>query len=268
MPQPFITSESSPRAALARRDCLGLLVATAVLNGPALGREQQRPGRIPLALSQSVNIALLEPLLSQLAQAAQWRWELMPVPFSRMLLMVERGDALGLGVGPTPQRRQRLVFSQPLQSSGLWAISRRENSLDPHHPSELQGLRVCMVRDASYGDDLDRARGAIFQPVYSNGDFAGRLRMLLAGRCELLLATHASPDIALLVQRIRDAGIDPQQLAIGRQPLVELPIHIAASRDGPWASYLPRVDQALQTMQAAMAALPADVGVAEGNDQP
>ncbi len=220
-----------------------LLAALGALLAPSMALA--RPERVPLAVSQSVNQSLLEPRLSELAQALDWRWDLSSLPFSRLLLSVEQGQSLGLGLGPTPARLQTLLFSRPILRSGVWALSRSSQPHDPKRVDELQGLSVCLVRDASYGAELDAARDQLFEPQYSTGDFATRLRMLLAGRCDLMLVTHAHPDPALLIQRLHDAGVPPDSVMLGRQPLAEQPVHIAVARTSPWAAYLPRLDQAL-----------------------
>lgn len=225
-----------------------LLAALGALLAPPLA--SARPESVPLAVSQSVNQALLEPRLTELANALDWRWDRSSLPFSRLLLSVEQGRSLGLGLGPTPERLQTLLFSRPLMHSGVWALSRSSQPHDPRRVDDLRGLSVCLVRDASYGAELDAAREQLFVPQYSTGDFATRLRMLLAGRCDLMLVTHAHPDPALLVQRLRDAGVPPDAVTLGGQPLAEQPVHIAVARASPWAAYLPRLDQALQRLRA------------------
>jgi len=228
-----------------RRDLLAALSLLAA--APAA---LARPERVPLAMSQSVNQALLEPRLQLLAQTLDWHWERLSLPFSRLLLSVEQGQCLGLGLGPTPAREQTLLFSRPVLHSGVWALSRSAQPHDPRRVEELRGLSVCLVRDASYGAELDAAREQLFEPQYSTGDFATRLRMLLAGRCDLMLVTHASPDPALLLRRLSDAGVPPDAVALGRQPLTEQPVHIAAARHSRWAAYLPRLDEAVQRLRA------------------
>lgn len=200
---------------------------------------------LPLALGQHANMAFVGPLLELLARTAGLQWELKPLPFPRVLAMVERGQALGFGLGRTPAREQTLAFSQPLFASRVWPISRRDRRLNLRGPEDLQGLRVCMSRTVSYGLAIDAAKGRSFQPEYSDGDLASRLRMLMAGRCEAMLSNHRSADAWLLEQRLREASGYSAALVVGPQPLVTDPVHIAAAKGSEWAAYLPRIDAAL-----------------------
>lgn len=200
-------------------------------------------------------MAFVLPLLELLAQGAGLQWELMPVPFPRVLAMVERGQALGFGLGRTPAREEQLAFSAPLFASRVWPVSRRDLGLVVRTVSDLQGLRVCMSRNASYGAALDAAKGKVFQPEYSDGDVTARLRMLMAGRCELVLNSHRSADAWLLERRLRAAGGYSSAIVVGPTPLAGEPVHIAAAKGSDWAGWLPRIDAALAARREQLRAL-------------
>ena len=232
-----------------RRTCIA-----AALPGPALA--SQAPGQaVPLALSSGVNAPFVDALLHEFADALGLRWTVVRAPFVRVMRMAEQGEALGFGVSPNPGRESRLVFTQALFRGTVWALSRASSPRQASRVAELKGLEVCAARDASLGEAIDAAAGRQFQLRVANGDFATRLRMLSAGRCDVLLATHYSDDPALLQQRIREAGIDPAQVALGRQPLDAQGVHIAAARGSPLASWVPALNQALVERQAAIARL-------------
>jgi ABC-type amino acid transport substrate-binding protein len=236
-----------------RRDWLsaGLSAGVGLAVGRAAHAQAARPV-VPLALSLAVNRAVMEPFLARLAQAAELAWDLSFVPFSRLLKMVERGEALGFGVAYSPQRGERLAFSQVLFASGVWTISRRSQPVDARTPADLKGLRVCVVPGLDYGPELEAAKGRLFEPQGAAGDFASRLRMLQAGRCDALLATQPNDDVHLLEQRVRDAGGELASLVLGRRPIVEQPVQIAVARGCDLAAHLPRIDQALHTHAAPL----------------
>lgn len=210
---------------------------------------------VPLAVASGVNTPFVDAVLRELAGTLALRWETVRVPFTRVLRMTEQGEALGFGISPTPEREARLVFSNAVFRSTVWALSRASAPRPAARIEELRGLEVCAARDARLGEELDAAAARDFRLRPANGDFATRLRMLAAGRCEVLLATHYSLDPGLLQRRIREAGMDPAEVALGPQPLTRLDVHVAARRDGPWAAWVPALNQALQDRQAAIARL-------------
>lgn len=232
-----------------RRACL--LAALAATTGAA----RAAPEDIPIALSSALNVPFVDALLDELAAALGIRWQITRAPFTRVVRMAEAGEALGFGISPTPERSRTLNFTQPWFESGVWALSRAAAPHEAVSVAGLKGLSVCITRDAQFGASLDRAMAKEFRALPAGGDFASRLRMLSAGRCDVLLATHYNRDRSQLQGRIRAAGADPEEIAIGRQPLVTQSVHVAVRRDAPLARWVPRLDQALAERRTAIGEL-------------
>ncbi len=216
------------------------------------------PPVVPLALSDGLNQKFADALLRELAEGAGVRWQVSRVPFSRVLRMTEAGEALGFGVSPSRDRDAQLVFSEAVFRSGVWAVGRAEGDAPITSIASLKGRKVCASRQARLGAELDMAAGRDFTVHAVPGDLGSRLRMLEAGRCDVLLVTHFNEHPALLQQRIRDAGFDPDKLAIGPRPLKELPVYIAARRASPLAAHVPALNRALADRQAAIGRLVQD----------
>lgn len=250
-------------AARSRRHLLLQGIASACLEGvpgglllqaSAVRAEGQVP-HIPLAVSDHVNRDFVLPLLGVLAQAAGWQWDLQFAPIARVLAMLERGDCLAFGLGHTPARDALLAFSEPLFSSRVWPVSRRDRRLRIRSLSDLQGLTVCLSRAMSYGAQIDAAKGRDFRVEYADGDHRNRLRMLVAERCDVVLLTHRSADPWLLERRLREAGGMGALVEVGAVPLSSESIHIAGALGSPWLRYLPPLNAALHRQQAAVQAL-------------
>lgn len=210
---------------------------------------------VPMALSDGLNQPFAEALLRELAEAAGWRWQVSRVPFSRVLRMTEAGEALGFGVSPSREREAQLVFSEPVFRSGVWAIGRAAGDGPITSVAGLKGRTVCAPRQARLGAELDMAAGRDFQLHAVPGDLGSRLRMLEAGRCDVLLVTHFNDEAALLLRRVRDAGFDPDRLAIGPRALKELPVYIAARRGSALADLVPALNRAIADRQTAIGLL-------------
>lgn len=211
--------------------------------------------QVPLAVGDHVNRDFVLPLLNLLAQAAGWRWDLQFAPMARVLALLERGDCLAFGLGRTPARDGLLAFSDPLFSSRVWPVYRRGRALQVRSLADLQGRTVCLSRAASYGAQVDAAKGRDFRVEYADGDPRSRLRMLLADRCDVALMTHRSADPAALERRLREEGGLPLQVDIGPVPLVSEPVHIAGALGSPWLRVLPALNAGLRRQQPAIQAL-------------
>jgi Bacterial extracellular solute-binding proteins, family 3 len=148
------------------------------------------PPVVPLALSDGLNQKFADALLRELAEGAGVRWQVSRVPFSRVLRMTEAGEALGFGVSPSRERDAQLVFSEAVFRSGVWAVGRAEGDAPITSIASLKGRKVCASRQARLGAELDMAAGRDFTVHAVPGDLGSRLRMLEAGRCDVLLVTH------------------------------------------------------------------------------
>lgn len=221
----------------------------------AAAREVGPAHRVPLALSEHVNRNFVLPLLGLLAQSAGWEWDLQYVPMARVVAGAEQGDCLAFGLGRTPAREARLAYTDPLFSSRVWPVWRRDRPMRVREPADLNGLTVCMHRGTSYGAQIDAAKGRDFRVEHGSGDPTSRLRMLLAGRCDVALTIHRSSGPAPMERRLREAGKIYAPLEVGTVPLLTETIHIACAQGSPWMRYLPLINETLRRQQPAIQAL-------------
>lgn len=247
----------SPASGHRRRVLRGLLgVMAGARPLQALAAKDERRGQVvPLAVSDHVNRDFVLPLLDLLALGAGWQWDLQFAPMARVLARLERGDCLAFGLGRTPAREALMAFSEPLFSSRVWPVTRRDRQLRIRSLADLQGLTVCLSRAMSYGAQIDAAKGRDFRVEYADGDHRNRLRMLMAERCDVVLMTHRSADPWLLERRLREAGGMGALVEVGAVPLISEGIHIAGALGSPWLRYLPTLNAALHRQQAAIQAL-------------
>lgn len=214
------------------------------------------PPKVPLALSDRINRDFVLPLLDILAKGAGVDWAIQFVPFGRLLMMAEHGQALGFGVGRTPAREASLSFSQPVFNSRLWAVTRRDRRLSIQQLADLQGRTVCTSRNVSYGAAFDEARvRGEFKVSVSDGDVHSRLQMMLADRCDVVVAIHRSADPQLLERRLRAASGLSAIIEVGARPLSSDPVNLAVQRGSALASHLPAINRALVSQRAALEAL-------------
>jgi len=226
--------------ALTRRDLCAVALFVARMPGALAD-----VAMVPLALSEAIDLNFVKPLLETVGQAAKLRWQYGAMPFSRVLSVVEDGQAVGFGISPTEARTKQLDFSRPIFKGALWAISRRDRKIAVNSTADLHGRVVCMSSSADYGAGFDASvlAGSDLQPV--SGDLSQRLRVLSAGHCDVLLVTTHNAMAAALKSRLQAAGGDPSAFVVSAYPLAEQAVHFAAAKDGPLAAWLPRIDAAI-----------------------
>jgi polar amino acid transport system substrate-binding protein len=243
-----------------RRDWLqsGLAIASLLALGPAAAAESKSaasPQLVPVALGDHINRAFVLPLLDLIADGAGIQWQIEWMPFARTLLQAERGQSLGFGMARTPARERVYAFSEVLFFNHAWPVVRRERRLNIQQLSDLDGLSVCLGRGVSLNAAFEEARGKRFQVETASGDLASRVRMLMAGRCDVVLASHRSPDPWLIEQRLRkDVGLGTA-IEVLPKPLMAEPVHFAVGLDTPLAALLPRVNKGMAARRQAIRAL-------------
>ncbi|WP_067061167.1 substrate-binding periplasmic protein [Roseateles chitosanitabidus] len=209
----------------------------------------------PLALPEGVNLVQVRPVLDLIARHAQIVWDYQPVPVTRMLAMVENGWTLGLGPGRSSMRASRLLFSEEVLVSGLWPIARSEVRRELRSAEDLKDLRVCLVRGLDYGDTLGDARLSGFSAEYISGDFRTRVRQLMAGRCDVLLASDFNTDAVELQRRVVESGGSLDKLRVGGGSLGHQVERFATARTGPFAALIPVLDQVMKGSRKEIARL-------------
>ena len=236
-----------------RRRLLGACMGLS-LGGVPAARAAALPS-VPLVVGEHVNRAFVMPLLQLLEQGSAWTWDLQFAPMGRVLALAERGQSLAFGLGRTTAREAVLAFSDPLFSSRVWPVVRRDRGLRLRSIEDLRGLTVCLARSMSYGAAIDAAKGQEFQVEYADGDPMTRLRMLAAQRCDVVLMTHRSADPWLLERRLRSAAGYSSLIEVGAVPLVSEPVHVAGALGSPLLRHLPLLNAALRRQHLAIQAL-------------
>lgn len=242
-----------PGAVRARRDWIrsALIGISGLAVSSAPARSQSID--VPLAVGDHVNRNFVLPLLDLIAQAAGLRWQIEWLPFSRVLMQTEQGRTLGFGMTRTPARERMYAFSEPLFTNHIWSVARRERGLRIERLDDLAGLSVCVGRGISLGAAFDEARAQQrFQVESSSSDLPGRLRMLLAGRCDVMLASHRSADPWMMERRLRhELGLGPA-LEVLPRPLLADPVHMAVGINSPLKGLLAPINRALEVRRHAL----------------
>ena len=250
---------------LRRRDLLigglgaGLAAGTVLAQGdagidaaPGAAADGREPVR--LAIGEQTHQPFVLPLLKQIAEAADLQWELLLLPWTRALLGAELGRHLVFGLSRNPARDKVFAYSQPVFVSRGWLVVPKARPLRFDRLEDLRGHALCVARGATYGAAFEEARQKQLFHVEGGGtDLGGRARMLAAGRCDALIATHRG-SAAALERRLRGLR-NGAQFQVLPKPVVEEGIVFGAAKGSEPAALLPRLDQAIARSRAALQAL-------------
>ena len=176
-----------------KRAVLGLMAAVAIAMPPSRAAADA-PVKMLVSASTDGRGRLLPPsvetqaLLRFLEVETGLRFEVEAYPWLRALKMAEKGEGLLYGASQTRERRQTLDFSEPMFKDSVWLVTRCDRSFDYQQLSQLDGLRVGVVRGTVNSSGFDAAaREGRFQVEFETGDSRARFEKLLLGRTHVLL---------------------------------------------------------------------------------
>lgn len=229
-------------------------------SGPALAQSRVQAQahtrlQVPIAINESSRRPFVKQMLRLIGDAAQIDWQIQPLPWARAMLSAERGQMMVFGVSRTPAREQLLAFSEPVFDNHVWMVTRRDQALDYRQLSDLSGRTLCISRGISYGPSFEAARGSLFKVELSNGDMNARVRMLMAGRCDVMLSSHRSAQPWIFERLLREQSGYSAALMVLPRPMQVDPIHFAVARDHSLSRLLPRLNGAMRLQSKAIQAL-------------
>ncbi|MFY7865641.1 substrate-binding periplasmic protein [Roseateles sp.] len=256
MPAPSFPNndETRLRRLLLQRLLHGAAVFAALSLSSGRARGQVR-FRVPIAINEASRRPFVKQMLTLIGEAAQIDWQIQPLPWARAMLSAERGELMAFGVSRTPAREQVFEFSDPIFVNHVWMVVRRDQALEYRSLADLKGRTLCVSRGISYGASFEAARGHLFKVELADGDLNTRVRMLMAGRCDVMLSSHRSAQPWLFSRLLREQTGHSAALSVLPAPLQSDPIHFAVARGHPWLRLLPRLNSAMRQQSKAIQAL-------------
>jgi polar amino acid transport system substrate-binding protein len=204
-----------------------LVVASDLDNRPfAFVDEAGRPG--------GRDVEMMERLAQELGARVEWR----RMPFEQLLDAAERGevDVVCATLGVTPERAQRVAFSQPYFET-TQALLVRTGPGEPVWLSDLAGRRVGASADTTSGKAA-RERLTRSQLVFANKQELAPAERLLGGEVDALVLDRPAAD-AVAASSAGKLRVLSEQLAVERYALV-LPLERIELRE--------RLDAALASL--------------------
>ena len=164
-----------------------------------LAAPRAEAARVSVAIAESSALPFVRPLLDLIGRAAGLEWEIDVVPWSRALMLAERGQALAFGMARTAARAEKFAFSAPVFENHVWMLAQRDRAAGLTRLDDGRQRTLCISRGTGYGGSYDLSKDRRFKVEEVGGDLGVRLRVMLAGRW---------PRIAALTRgRLNDAHV-------------------------------------------------------------
>lgn len=150
---------------------------------------------IPLLLSEEVDEKnALTPISKEAAAIIQYleastdlRFEIRRYPWKRAVENTKNGEGIIFGISKTPERLQKLIFSEPVFIDQTWLVTRCDSVFKFKKLHDLKGKTIGVVRDTSSGNEFDRQSNILFKVEDDTGASLGRFMKLYNKRMDALI---------------------------------------------------------------------------------
>ncbi|WP_428650445.1 substrate-binding periplasmic protein [Roseibium sp.] len=126
-------------------------------------------------------------LLDEISRKTGIEFTYSMAPWARVFALSKNGNAAIMGFSKTTEREKLWHYSDPLYFDELVFVSRKDDMFEFSGLGSIRGLTIGIKRGASYGDDFEQAVRTGLIKVVETTDRANQLRMLDAGRVDLVL---------------------------------------------------------------------------------
>jgi len=133
--------------------------------------------------AQGIHIELLEEISRR--TGLDFTYEL--VPWKRAFVISQNGRGAIIGFSKTSERQKSWYYSDPLYFDELVFVGLKNKGIEFEGLSSLAGLTIGVKSGATYGDDFEEAKKTGLIKVVETPSRQGQLRMLVAGRVDLVL---------------------------------------------------------------------------------
>lgn len=216
----------------------GCLILSALLAFPALaGPYRPAQKSIPLILRERTDPqgntlppgCFNDALLAYFEKEMQVQFKLQFYPFKRAQVKTAEGAGLFWGMPQTSLEEDpenRLSFSDPVYTSNVWMVVRKNSPIKVERIADLQGLTLSTFYGVHYSQEFEQARGKVFQVEEEPDSVNNRLRKLQMGRNDIVLL-HSRATTAQDVIKRSVALPELETLKVLGKPLEKMAVRFA-----------------------------------------
>jgi polar amino acid transport system substrate-binding protein len=165
-------------------------LTTALLSTPCFSQEVVRLYTIEEVDKKGRSIPLQKEtanLLVVIEESLALKFDLRRVPWKRAMDNALQGDGILLGMSITKERAKNFAFSDPVNASRNWLITRCDSQFPFNTLSDLKGKTLGVVLGTSAGEEFDAQANILFKIENDTGAGISRLEKLFAKRMDALV---------------------------------------------------------------------------------
>lgn len=193
-------------------------------------------------------------LLDYLASETEVEFEIQRYQWKRALLLAQAGKGLLYGASITAERKKTLKFSEAYYQEQVWLVTRCDQKFNFNQLEDLRAKTLGLIRDSTYGEELDKARDQVFKAEFDMNNSRGRFQKLLKQRIDAILVFSPSKDSGVVEKELNGLyaslahaevpAIKAQPFCVLPKPATQVSLHFAVA-PGYFDQYFQKLDQAL-----------------------
>jgi ABC-type amino acid transport substrate-binding protein len=168
------------------------------------------------------------------------------MPWMRALEQAKRGGGAVWGISYTEERATALRFSRPTYHVAIHLVALKGSRLRFHSVDDLRGLRIAVIRGASYGAAFDQAGARGQFERLPEARQSAVLRLVLEGRADAAVITGGTRGLQDLLRLHPDLTQLAGLFEVLPEPVVRDPIYLAIPRQWERTELLERFDAAVE----------------------
>ncbi|MES2047745.1 MAG: transporter substrate-binding domain-containing protein [Pseudomonadota bacterium] len=193
-------------------------------------------------------------LLNIIGKYLPAKFDVRRVPWKRAMDNALQGDGILLGMSITTERAKKFAFSDPINMSRNWLITRCDAKFQFDTLADLKGKTLGVVLGTSAGEQFDQQANILFKLENDTGAGISRLQKLMAGRMDALVwygSTDSVREMESIISRTFTANFPNQKnnlavpLCVLPKPVSTVSNHFAMKLDSEKNHLLTRINLAM-----------------------
>lgn len=236
---------------------LSVILTTTLLSAPCFSEEIIRIYTIEEFDNDGKPVPLHKDtvtLLNLLGKNLAAQFEVRRVPWKRAMDNALQGDGILLGMSITTERAKKFAFSDPINMSRNWLITRCDAKFPFDTLADLKGKTLGVVLGTSAGEQFDQQANVLFKLENDTGAGISRLQKLMAGRMDALVwygSTDNVKEMEGIINRTFTTNFPNQKnnttapLCVLPKPVSTVSNHFAMKLDSDKNQLLTRINLAM-----------------------
>jgi polar amino acid transport system substrate-binding protein len=192
---------------------------------------------------------ILPAIFNRLEALTGDKYELQLSPWKRCYELALRGAGGITNISYNEERAKLFDFSKPIYDDDIQIVTLASRTFTYNKLADLTGKLIGGLKDAAYGDEVDKAIAAGLFTMDRDYSQTGRLLKLLAGRQDAVFVGNGQIGFDIIINSSDDLRKNRDKFAVLSAPLTRDPLHLAFLKSLNKRAALERFDAALAKLK-------------------